>query len=353
MKNAFFLKLFFDNKTRRRTWRKLASLFKTQVGERQALLMLRDRYIARKHPLGKLFTEVLAETEKGHTLDEAFSPWIPPEETMLIRGGIQSGRLPEALKDGAELIEARTKIIQALVGAVAYPCFLLFILFTIVLVLAFHVMPEMALVSNPAGWDGAAGYLYKFSSFVASPLGLGSFLLLMAFLALVMATLPLWTGQSRLYVENIPPWSIYRLVVGSVWLFTLAILLRGGIQLDFILRDMLKSGFLRPWLAERVRAIKDRYRMEGNFGTLLLSLNMKFPDEELIEELAVFAALPSFHRDLYSIAKEWLEEGTSRIKKQTQILNVVLMCVIGGLVSCLWLAYGSIQKQFTSGLGGF
>lgn len=350
---TFFLKMLFDDGTRRKTWRKLSALLRHSISQRQALTMLRDRYAARKHPLNAVFSAVLTETENGQPLDVALFPWVPHEELMLIRGGVGSGKLPEALQDCAELIDARVKITQSLIGAVSYPALLLGLFFTLILVLAFYVMPELSMLSNPASWGGAAGLLYAFCSFVASPAGLLCFLLFVFVLIASVCTLPFWTGPARLLVDNIPPWSIYRLVVGSVWLFTMATLMRAGFQLENILRDMIESGIMRPWLAERVRAIKDRYRSEGNFGTLLLHLDMKFPDTELVEELAVFATLPNFHVNMYAIAKEWLDEGVVRIGKQAQIINAALICLIIALVCCLGLAIGSMQEQINNGMGGF
>ncbi len=348
-----FIKLLFNSKTRRLTWRKLSAWLRHEISQRQALFMVRKSYLARKHPLARIFTSLLTETGKGRPLDQAFAPWISPEETLLIRSGVQSGKLSEAMKNCADLIEARTKIKQSLVEAVAYPALLLSLFLTLILVLAFQVIPQISLVSNPETWTGGAGLLYKFCSFVASPAGLAAFIFLVLILVLSLGTLPFWTGRLRLKLENIPPWSIYRLVVGSVWLFTMATLLRAEIDLNFILNDMIDSGAMRPWLAERVKAIRDRYRSEGNFGSVLLNLGMKFPDTEMAEELAVLATLPNFDHNLYDIAKEWLDDGVSRIKRQAGFLNNVLICSIIFLVCCLGLALGSIQQQLTTGTGGF
>jgi type II secretory pathway component PulF len=307
----------------------------------------------RKHPLTGLFTSLLSETGGGRTLDQAFAPYVSPEETLLIRSGVQSGKLSEAMRNCADLIEARTEIKQSLTEAVAYPALLLSLFLTLILVLAFRVIPQIALISDPETWTGGAGFLFKFCSFVASPVGLAAFLLLVIFLVLSVGAMPFWTGKFRLKVENIPHWSIYRLIVGSVWLFTMATLLRAGIDLDFILKDMLKNGAMRPWLTERVKAIQNKYRSEGNFGSVLLHLGMNFPDKEMAEELAVFATLPNFELSLYDMAKEWLDDGVARIKRQAGVINNALICAIIGLVCCLGLSMGSIEQQLTNGIGGF
>ncbi len=351
--NNFFLKWAFSSGKRLQTYRKMAIMLKYGNPVRQILLRFRDRYAERKSVLAKVFDNILKDMDKGKTLDMACAPWIPQEEMMLIRAGVRSGKISESLRDCADLIEARTKITQGLIGAVAYPGALTIMLLLFTLFLAYYVMPEVSTLSDPRGWDGAAGLLHTFTSFVASPFGL-TFFILMALLGILsVLTLPFWTGRVRRRLENLPPWSVYRLVTGSVWLFTVATLLRGGIQLETVFADMLTNGAMRPWLEEKVAAIKEQYRSEGNLGHILMRLNMHFPDDELIEDLAVYATLPNFHATLYDIAKSWLDDGVKRINKMSQILNGGLMLAIVLMASWMAIAFRSLQQQLITGIGGF
>ncbi len=348
----FLLKAMFGGGQRLKVWRKMAMMLKYGHTVHQALRRFRDRQIERKSLQAKIFESVLNVMDKGEALDQALAPWIPQEETMLIRAGVRSGRIPEALQDCADLIEAKSKIMQGLFGAVAYPSVLLGMLLLFVLFLAFYVMPEMSTLSDPSSWDGAAALLYMLTNFVASPLGLAFFVLMALLAAVAIAGLPYWTGMQRLRLENLPPWSVYRLVVGSVWLFTVATLLRGGIRLEVVFDDMLKHD-MRPWLAERVQAIKDSYRSEGNLGQILLHLGMHFPDDDLAEDLAVYATLPNFQVTLYGIAREWLDDGVKRINKMSRVLNGALMLSIIFVACWMVFAIRSLQQQLISGMGGF
>ncbi len=349
----FLLKAMFGGSERLKLWRKMAVMLKYGQTVNQVLLRFRDRQLERKSPQAKIFESVLNAINKGETPDRALAPWIRQEETMLIRAGVRSGKIPEALQDCADLIEAKRKIIQGLIGAVAYPSVLLAMLVLFILFLAFYVMPEISLLSDPETWSGAAALLYMLTNFVVSPLGLALFVFMALLAAVAIASLPCWTGKPRLRLENLPPWSVYRLVVGSVWLFTVATLLRGGIQLEIVFSDMLKHHGLSPWLTERVQAIKNSYSSKGNLGQILLHLGMHFPDDELVEDLAVYATLPNFHTTLYDIAKEWLDDGVKRINKMSQVLNVAMMLLIIFMAGWMVFAIRSLQQQLISGMGGF
>jgi type II secretory pathway component PulF len=320
--------------------------------ELDTLILIRDRYAVRKHPMARLFTRVIDAINRGHSLDAAFYPWIPQEETMLLRGGVQGNRLPEALMDCVMLIQARQKIMGGVVAAVAYPALLLSLFLVLLLTVALYVVPELALISDPERWTGPAAVLYSVSAFIASPAGAVLFLVVFCAVLAALVSLPYWTGSLRARFDNAPPWSIYRLLVGSVWLFTVATLLRSNIQLETILTDMLGADTARPWLKERIGRIKEGYRIEGNFGKLLLSLKLNFPDAELVEDLAVYARMPDFHNTMYAVAKEWLDEGVERIGAQAKILNTGLLVGIMAVLCGLGVAIGSMQQQLTNSMGG-
>jgi len=110
---------------------------------------------------------------------------------------------------------------------------------------------------------------------------------------------------------------------------------------------------MSPWLAERVIAMERLSRSLGNFGMVLLHLDMNFPDAELVEELSVYANLPDFSNNLYIRARRWLDDGISRAAKQAKVINYIALCGIGLLIGCFASAFMSIQQQFGSAIGGF
>ena len=342
---------YFAASARLKTWKKIAALLRHNVPDLVALTRLRDRYSVRKHPMAKVLTSVIDAMNAGQSFDAAFQPWAPHEEIMLLRGGRRGNRLPEALMECVSIIKVRKKIVGSLLSAITYPIILLCMFLALLLTTSWFVMPQLALIADPETWDGPAVILFSVCDFVASGKGL-VFLVVMALgLVAVLLSLPRWIGPLRVRADLIPPWSIYRLVVGSIWLFTMATLLKAHVQLDAILGDMLDSKVLRPWLRERVENINILYQKEANFGALLLELNMNFPDREMLEDLSVYASMPDFHDLLYEIATEWLDEGVERITAQAQLINTTLLIFVITLLCGLGIAIGSMQQQLTTTMG--
>lgn len=344
-------RLHFDGPMRRRTWRKLAAQLRYDVNLEYALTVMQERYAERKSGLAKVFERILFGLRRGYSLDMALAGLAPPEELMLIRGGYRSGRLAECLDLCSDLIEARQGIVGAVIGAVSYPFLLLAMLAVVLVVLATHVVPTLTLIVDPATFTGAAAALHRVSLVVASPLGAGLAALVLILLIVVLSTLSVWKGRLRLHVEELPPWSIYRLVTGTLWLFAVATLLRADIPLVQILDDML-AGNISPWLRERVEAIRAQYAQGKNLGRVLVDTGLRFPDGEMVDDLLIYSTLPDFHSLLHRLAREWLDSGTRRVKEQAGVLNTVLLVGILGLMCCVAVAVVSVQQQLSTNMGG-
>jgi type II secretory pathway component PulF len=339
------LKWRFNDRARIKIWKKLSALLRYNVPVMPALIGLHDRYHDRRHPLEGVFGDILRRMNGGASFDEAIQPWTPHAEVMLIRGGIRGNRLSESLLECVAIIDAKRKIMKSMKNAVSMPILLVAMLCLLFFVIAVYLVPRIALLADPDKFTGPAALVFSISSFLVSGGGIIFVVLLAMLVIAIIFSLPRWTGRYRVIADNIPPWSIYRLIVGSMWLYTMSILLRANVPLNQALEDMLNNKYLQPWLRERIERINDLYQDDANFGALLLRLNLNFPDKELLEELSVYAALPDFYLHLHEIASDWLTAGEERIEEQSGILNMILFILIGVMLSFVILSLGSITDQ--------
>lgn len=341
----FLARLAFGSTVRQRTWKKLSAQVRHGMSLNQSLQQMQLRAVARRSPTALVYTRVLEYLGLGHNLGSSLSDFASPEEVMLISSGQRSGHLSHGLDLAAGLLVARQQILQSVFSALAYPVFLLSMFVVILLVVSFMVMPKFAMLSDPAKWHGVAATFYAMTSFVASSAGAIALVIILCLIATALITLPLWTGKFRLYVERIPPWSIYRLTVGSVWLYTLSTMMQSGIQLSHIMENMINYENITPYLRERVLAISVENGKGKNLGESMYDCEMNFPDQELIDDLRVYAILPNFHRRMHELATDWMQEGVELVKRQSRLLNLISILFITGLVCIMAMAIGSLQSQ--------
>ncbi|MDQ7830649.1 MAG: type II secretion system F family protein [Desulfovibrionaceae bacterium] len=352
LSSSILPRLSFSATVRLRTWKKLSAQVRHGLNLSQSLKQMQARAAAQRSPTAVVFAQVSDYLGRGHNLGASLTGFATPEEIMLISSGQRAGRLPEGLDLAAGLLAARQTILRAVAGALIYPAFLMAMVAVVLLVVSVLVMPKLAMLSDPTAWHGPAALMYMATSFVTSPFGVATFVLLLAGLAAILITLPRWTGRWRLSVEQIPPWSIYRLTVGCVWLYTLSTLMRSGMQLTHIFDSMMNSDHITAYLRERVALVAQETGTGKNLGEALFSCGMEFPDSELVEDLRVYASLPGFHVTLHNLAEEWLVEGVEHVKRQARILNVVAIIMLSGIVSLIAASIGSLQSQLIPA-GGF
>ncbi|MEG1609967.1 MAG: type II secretion system F family protein [Bilophila sp.] len=344
----------FSSSVRLRTWKKLEAHTRHGLDLEYSLRLLRDQAVERKKiSLARQYNGILDLLGTGRTLDVALAPCAPPEEVMLIGGGQASGRLSEGFRLAVNLIEARKKITDALINALTYPCVLFVIGIGLLLLVSVSVIPTLALVSNPKTWTGSSAVLYGLASFVASPLGVTCLVGFIGLVLMLFVTLPFWTGSLRLVADRFPPWSIYRLTVGSGWLFTVATLMRSGISSTHILDVMIESENTTPYLRERILAVAEQCGRGKNLAEGLAMTKLCWPDPELVDDLCVYAGLPGFHYQIHELATEWMVDGIVQIQKQAGLLKVGLLSLIVAFILLLMLALSSLQQNLSTGIGGY
>lgn len=345
-------RLAFTGTLRLRTWKKIAAQIRHGVSLTDSLQVMHKRAVSRKSLHARVFEDVLAMLDTGHGLDTALAGYASPEEVMLIGGGQESGNLAGGLALAAELILARQKIVGAVVGALVYPAMLMGIVLLLLVGVSTLVVPQLASMSEPTTWTGSAAALYAVSSFVASLWGVATLCGLGLGTAAVIVSLPYWTGSIRRRFDQFPPWSLYRLTVGAVWLYTLATLMRSGKEISQILTSMLDMETLTPWLRERVAAVQEEFEQGKDLGEALHDTGMNWPDAEIVDDLRVYATLPGFFDRLQELADDWLDEGIELVQRQARTLNVVCMLVIILTASGLALSIGGFYQQAMDAMGG-
>jgi len=345
----FFSQISFNRSVRTRLWKKLAAQTRHGMSLDLALQQMRNRAQERHSLTTAIYQSILERLGQGHDLGTSLFGFATPEEIMLISSGQRSGKIHEGLILASNLNTARSKILKDIVSALAYPIFLIGMCILLILVVSFVVMPKFMMLSDPATWNGSAKTFYNLTTFVSSASGILFISFVIIAIIVSILTLPIWTGKIRIYFEIIPPWSIYKMLVGSVWLLTVSTLMKSGLQLNHILDNIMQSDNTSSYLKERVYAISMELGMGKNLGESLYDASMQFPDRDVIDDLIVYAALPNFYLRIYEIAEEWMESGVEIVKQQTRIINIFCILFIAGFISFIAVSISSIQSQLLPG----
>lgn len=277
----------------------------------------------------------------GQNLSTALRPWIPDEEFQLLAAGERSGLLIESLKDVTRLIEAKRTIVQAVAGGAIYPIVLMFMITILLHQIANEMVPKFAKILPPDQWTGASVALRVISDLVVNYgvyLAVGFFVVM----AWVFWSMPnMDKSKLRLYLDKIPPWSIYRMLHGSTFLLNTAVMLKAEIRVQDILIMMSKSG--SPWLKRRIRLTLRGIERGLNLGEALYRTGLHFPDERAVQFLRLLAEQDGFDEKLVNFGERWLAQSVSNVKAASSTMLAVGVLIAGGLIGLILAGVVSIQ----------
>jgi len=340
-----------DTSARRRLWLKLAKLIGHGVQMLTAIADMRSRRIevgAKTHPEAIALGEWSKALNNGRHLSESLAGWVPPDERMLIAAGEQSGNMAGALKSVARVLEARKEINAAVIKGLAYPFFLLLMSFGVLYLFGFKIVPAFTTGAlKNAHWTGIALAMINVSVFIREWLWLIA-VLFVGGLGAFFGTLSVFDGRLRIKLDRYVPYSIYRVIQGSSWLIAMAALVEAGMRIENALNGMAQTS--GPWLRARLNACATEMSSGRNLGDALQRTGYEFPDREIIDDLAVYAALGGFDEALSILGKEWLEESVIQIRSRMAVAFGACILLLGALIAFMVSGMIAMQLQLSTAL---
>ena len=269
--------------------------------------------------------------------------WAPASEAMIFHGlGLV---LPQRLfASAARVAEMRAKQVRAVVAALAMP--VVFAVGSLVLLwmCGGYLIPAMMTISPPERW-GAMGSAFGHSSLFVFDndieIGIGFLVAL-----LVMHTIVLrWTGAGRARLDRIAPFSLYRILSGSAFLFTALEFVRLGVDLNTDTFNRL-SGGASPYVRSRIRAIQLHMSQGGRgFGLAMKAAGTGFPDPTLVTVAAALDGREQWEEVLAEFVERWVDRSEAVMRAQAAVLSVVLMvlgtAMLGGMINAMFEIMGS------------
>ncbi len=338
------VKFEFGADKRFKFYKKLAQLLGNGVPLSTAMRQI-EKIAARKGSgvMPSLYRKWIRNTENGVNFGECLSHYIPSSEAILLETGANSGRLVEALENSANSIEQQSKVRKAIIGSAAYPMVLVAMLIAALMLSSYQVIPTFEEIIPVEEWKGISYAVAMVAQFVRSY----SFMIFVVFglaIFFIAYTMPRWTSKSRMIFDNIPPWSLYKMWQGSSFLLAISSMMAAGVKLDEVSLGKI-SRQSDPYLAQRIRSLIRYITAGDNLGDSLYKAGYKFPDEEIIGDLQIYANLRGFDQNLIWITRSWVESLVEQVNVTMKVVNVVILMLIALVIGCLITAFYDIFQQ--------
>jgi len=344
----FAIKTQFGSDARERFYTKIVQLLDNGVNLDTTLSQLQKVAGRRKNTtLIRFYGSLRNVLANGGNIGQALAPYLPSSESIMIETGANTGKLTVALSNTVQMMKQQKKLKKAIVGSMAYPVMLFIMLILALYLVSTQIIPIFAEVLPLDQWEGLSLKVANASIFVRE-YGLTVLIGFFVMIAAITWSLPNWTGRSRLLVEKTFPWNIYRLWQGSAFLLAVASLMSAGVKLDEVsLRKLGQK--TSPYLKQRIHAIQRQMVAGMNLGEAMNRTGYKFPDEDIIDDILVYATLKGFDESIYRITNRWIDDLVENITSLMKGVNTLMLfavsAVIGALITSFYDIFQMINAQ--------
>lgn len=339
VRNQFLRVFIFTHARRVNLYRNLEMVTGSGVSLNETIRLLSAKF--RKHMPHSLMPLIMDEWLKsiamGRTFVQALTPWAPGWEMLLLRAGGTS-QMTMMFKYVAELSNNIIRLKSGLISAIRYPSFALLMLFALMYVFAYYVIPSLSTFLSPDKWPPVTKSLYTFTtSFTQNIVWIILFTTL--FIVMVVRSMSqLRAGPVRSVLNRLPPWSIYKQFHGSIFLLSLASLLRSGISISQAL-DMIRTGS-SPYVASVIIVMQAKLQAGRPAGEAIQS---ELFDTETRINLEVYAETDKLEEGIQVLAQEQLEAQIVKLSTAAKMLgNAILLLVVAFIA---WNYMGLIALQ--------
>jgi len=337
--------------TRLKIYRKIASLMGNRFSLMNALDMLHNTITNDgknpSEPMAIALANWAQSLQNGMPFSDALKGWAPDRERLMLSVGDVSD-LEGALKNLIRVTEGSAKMVRPIVGAIGYPSFLIMMAVLIIYGIGAYMVPPMIEAAPGVRWRGMAATLANLSAWIQE-YWLVAFSIVPALMIIIYATVGLWTGVIRSWVDHMPPWSLYKVFVGITWLLAMSALVKGGTPVSNAMRALRRDA--SRYLKERIDKTLVFINNGDNLGQALSKTNLDFPDPEIIADLKIYSELDNFEEALEALANNWLDESVYMIEQKASILNMVALLSISGVIAWAVMGVFEMQDQITNAMG--
>lgn len=288
--------------------------------------------------------------EEGVEFSEALDFLVPPPTPYIramIQAGEQAGRLPEVLAKMSEELEEEFIFRRKLLGAFAYPAFLLLLTFGVIYALSIFVLPVYARIFSNLDTELPllTQVIFEIAQFIPHIALILLLFVLGGFLVLRLRYPDTWRGKLNDGFSRLPLFGkIYRLNDCVQFAHVLGALLEAGIPLIDALN--LTHGIVRTYPMKKMILQLGVAAREGRRLAPTLRLNRSFP-RDASQMLEVGEEAGQLSEMLQHMGRMFRMDLEEQMKSLPQILGPLLIVLLSGIIGLV--AVGVLLPIFDVG----
>jgi type II secretory pathway component PulF len=303
--------------------------------------------------INKKQKEILSDIRRGMKAGKnlkGLSKYISSDEYTLLNTYYAANRFAEGIEKVMTLKKLKRDTVSGIISAVTYPTIIFIILIIILKYINTHVMPILERIAGGTEkLKQASGTMSFFlwlsqNSTLIIMVGTVVFLIVLYFVIINNVF-----GEIRKKIDNFFPFSMYRLYIGTIYLFMISSLLQSGLILTEAITVATGNS---KYLKNISKDILRRLKTSDNFGEALKKTRWFIPDKDFVDLAVIISTKQGFDEKLHLIANEYTENLQKRIKKTIGILSNAILIIVGLLAILFTASVYSLINNIATHTGG-
>lgn len=263
-------------------------------------------------------------TDEGASFAYTLQPFVPDDEFTMLLSGEQADDLPAALD---MICDTRTRVAglaREFRTAWVEPALYVVMAVAALAITARFALPKIEQGLRESGTSSAALTLLLAMSRIGTiPATVAAFAGLVGVFLAIRWSLPRMTGRLRVWLEYIPPWSIYRDMHGYLWICSFLAQCKIGIADVDALENQAQDS-RSSWLRARLNTIQGLMVNEGVTLPRAMELSgLNFPSPEIIREIDDIWGDEGDYDTLLAQGKAWVDRIEDRTRTQIKVMRGV------------------------------
>lgn len=276
---------------------------------------------------------ISARLGRGRTIGEALTGWVPHEERMLLSAGDKRGYdgFAGAIDEILYLQDATKSMVSRTIMGILPPIGIVIAQYILMLWMALAFTQKALKLTHvsPHQLTGLAHQFYVVGIFAQSVWAWILPIVVLLLIAGVLFSMPNWTKPVALrrFMDKLPPYSLYKAIVGARWTLAFAAMGKAGIPYEIIFQETSKMS--APWLKLILRDTERLYRRGRGLGHAFSATGHGFPSKSLVDDLGAFGDRPGFEETLAVLARDRVEQ------------TIILSGVISNILAAIGYAFAA------------
>ncbi len=298
----------------------------------------------------EVLRRVLVSLQEGKTMSEGIKDFLSSDEFTLLKNAEKTGNLVGAIENILRIEKEKKEAKKVLKEGIMGPISVLVVSILLLYYIGAKVLPPIISFIGEENISGVAKFIVVLSGIVRSPWFPVSIVSFFVVMVAIFMTFPVITGRVRLFLDNIPPWSIYKEYTGIIFLISISVMVASGIPIVQALKQVLPES--SPYLKERVRKILQLMSEGKSFGEALYQSGYDFPNREVAYDMLIFSRYPNMEKKMFDIVQERFEMLKDNLKATARKIGGTLQALVYILVIGVVASVAQIMMQMQGKIGG-